>query len=125
MIATKTKDKKLKKEKRIKEPKPIAVQDPERGSLEDDVFIPKIQFIYPEETDEQLIEVNKKRNVNLDVKYYKRLTKVLFKIGQFFFKILFVLVAHPLVRIRYHLKVEGRENLKKYRKILKKEVDQD
>lgn len=121
MEEKKTKDKKLKKQKRIKEPKSIVVQDPKRGSIEDEVFIPKIPFIYPEETDEQLIEVKKKRNVNLDVKYYKRLTKFIFKFGQFFFKILFVLVAHPLVRIRYHLKVEGRENLKKYKKLLKKE----
>ena len=86
MEEKKTKDKKLKKRKRIKEPKSIVVQDPKRGSIEDEVFIPKIPFIYPEETDEQLIEVKKKRNVNLDVKYYKHLTKFIFKLGQFFFK---------------------------------------
>lgn len=120
MKEKKAKEKKLKKSK-VKETKPVTVQDPNRGSVENDVFIPKIKFIYPEETDEQLIKVEKKRRVKLDVKYYNRLTNVIFKIGQFFFKIIFVLIAHPLVRIRYHLKVEGREHLKAHKKRLKKE----
>ncbi|MBR5900057.1 MAG: 1-acyl-sn-glycerol-3-phosphate acyltransferase [Clostridia bacterium] len=84
------------------------------------MFIPKIKYIYPKQTDEQIIKVEKKRDVVLDNKYYRSLKKTTFKIGQFFFKILFVFIAHPLVRIRYHLKVKGRKEFKKHRKTLRK-----
>ena len=88
---------------------------------ESSVYIPKIEFVFPEKTDEQIIEVDHKRKIKLDKKYYDRLTKVIFKIGQFFFKIIFYTIAFPLVRMRYHLKVEGRKELKPYMKLLKKE----
>ncbi len=87
----------------------------------DNLYIPKIEYIYPEKTDEQIITIKKKRKVKLDTKYYNRLTKTSFKIGQFFFKILFWLIAYPLCWMRYRLKVEGRENIKKNKKQLKKE----
>lgn len=84
------------------------------------VYIPTVKYVYPEKTDEQIIKVEEKRKVKLDTKYYQRLTKVVYKIGQFFFKIPVYLIAYPLVYIRYHMKVEGRENIKKHRKELKK-----
>ena len=84
------------------------------------VYIPKIKFIYPKQTDSQLIKVNEKRKIKLDEKYYNRLKRATFKIGQFFFYILFVLVAHPLVYMRYHLKIKGKNNLKPYKKQFKK-----
>ena len=56
----------------------------------------------------------------MDEKYYNSLKKITFKIGQFFFRLLFIFIAYPCVRIRYHLKVEGRENIKKHKKELKK-----
>ena len=85
------------------------------------MYIPKVKYIYPEKTDDQLISVEKKRKVNFTEKYYKKLKSGLFKIGRFFFKIIFVIIAHPLVRIRYHLKVEGYKEFKKRKKSLKKE----
>ena len=65
-------------------------------------------------------EVNQKRKVVLDEKYYKSLKRITFKVAQFFFRVIFVLIAHPLVRLRYNLKVEGRKELKKHMKELKK-----
>ena len=84
------------------------------------MYIPEIKYIYPEHTDDQIIKVKQKRKVVLNEKYYNSLKKVAFKVGQFFFRIIFIFIAYPLVRIRYHLKVEGRKQLKKYKKKLKK-----
>jgi|GEM_PF-842693 len=109
------KTKQFRKEKRELE------KDMGGGVNQGDVFIPRIPFVFPKNTDEQIIEVKKKRKIKLDKKYYNSLTGFLFKIGQFFFKIIFYLIAFPLCRIRYHLKVEGRKNLKPYMKRLKKE----
>ncbi len=84
------------------------------------MFIPKIKYIYPEHSDDQIIKVKQKRKVVLDDKYYNSLKKITFKMGQFFFRIIFVFIAHPLVRLRYHLKVEGKKEFKRYKKSLKK-----
>lgn len=84
------------------------------------MYIPEIKYIYPEKTDEQLIEVKHKRKVKVNGKYYKKLKKFTFKFGQFIFRIVFILIAVPAVKIRYHLKVEGRKEFKKYKKTLKK-----
>ncbi len=84
------------------------------------MYIPKVNYIYPENTDEQLIKVEHKRKVTLNEKYYKHLKSFLFKIGHFFFRILFTLIAIPVVKIRYHLKVEGKQNIKKLKKHLRK-----
>ena len=78
------------------------------------MYIPEIKYIYPEKTDEQLIEVKHKRKVKVNGKYYKRLKKFTFKFGQFIFRIVFILIAVPAVKIRYHLKVEGRKEFKRY-----------
>ncbi len=84
------------------------------------MYIPKIKYVYPEKTDDQLIKVDKKRKVKLDPGYYDHLKRFMFKLGQFFFRIAFVCIAYPAVYIRYHLKVEGKKNLKPYKKTLKK-----
>lgn len=84
-------------------------------------YVPKIPYKYPNNPDDQIVRVVKKRKIKLDDKYYKFLKRGVFKVGQFFFKMLFILVAHPLVRIRYHLKVEGRKELKRHKKQLKKQ----
>ena len=84
------------------------------------IYIPKIEYVFPEKEDEQIIKVEEKRKVKLGEKYYDKLKSLLFKIGQFFFRIIFVFIAYPLVYMRYHIKVEGREHLKEYEKELKK-----
>ena len=48
------------------------------------VYIPKIEFVFPEKTDEQIIEVDHQRKIKLDKKYYERLTKTIFKVCQFY-----------------------------------------
>jgi len=84
------------------------------------MYIPKIEYVYPTKTDEQIIKVNKKRKVVLNGRYYEGLKKATFKIGQLFFRIIFNLIAVPAVKIRYNLKVEGKKQLKSYKKKLKK-----
>ena len=91
-----------------------------RGSVVNGVYIPKVPFVFPKDTDTQIIEVDHKRKVKVTKKYYDFLTSGIFKLGQFFYKISFTLIAHNLCRIRYHLKVEGKENLKPYKKQFRK-----
>ena len=88
---------------------------------EQQIYIPKVEYVFPKKTDEQIIEVDQQRKIELDNKYYDRLSKKIFKFGQFFYNILFSLTAFPIARLRYHLKVEGRKELKPYMKQLKKE----
>ena len=85
------------------------------------MYIPKTEFIFPEKTDDQIFKVRYKRKVKINRQYYNRLKTFVFKFVQFFFRILYVLIAFPLVKIRYHLKVEGKKQLKKYKKTLKKD----
>lgn len=84
------------------------------------MYIPKIKYVYPEKTDEQIIHVNQTRKVKLNGSYYDALKKITFKIAQFFYRIVFCLVAVPLVKLRYHVKVEGRKEFKRHKKFLKK-----
>ena len=84
------------------------------------MYIPEIKYVFPKETDSQIISVDEKRKVKVDKKYYRNLKRWTFKVGQFFFRILFTLIAVPLVKIRYHIKVEGRKQFRKHKKLLKK-----
>lgn len=84
------------------------------------MYIPKIKYVYPEKTDEQIIHVNQTRKVKLNGSYYDALKKITFKIAQFFYRIVFYLVAVPLVKLRYHVKVEGRKEFNRHKKFLKK-----
>ena len=84
------------------------------------MYIPKIKYVYPKKTDEQIIHVNQTRKVKLNGNYYNALKKITFKIAQFFYRIVFNLVAVPLVKIRYHDKVEGRKEFNRHKKMLKK-----
>ena len=84
------------------------------------MYIPKTEFIFPKKTDDQIFKVRYKRKIHLNSQYYERLKRFCFKFVRFFFRILFILIALPLVKTRYHIKVEGREELKKYKKALKK-----
>ena len=84
------------------------------------MYIPKIKYVYPEKTDEQIIHVNQTRKVKLNGSYYDALKKITFKIAQFFYRIVFYLVAVPLVKMRYHVKVEGRKEFNRHKKFLKK-----
>ena len=85
------------------------------------VFVPKPRFVFPKNTDEQIIEVKKRSKNTLDENYYKRLKRWTFNVGQFFFKLVYSLIAYPLVYLRYHMRVHGRKNLKKYKRALKKD----
>lgn len=82
-------------------------------------FDPKTnKFPYPEETDKHYLEVHKNRGIVFDEHYpYVNTSKsFLFKQGviRFFLNIL----VFPICRIRMGLRVEGKENLIRYRDVL-------
>lgn len=84
-------------------------------------FDPKCTlFPYPEETDKHYLVVKKDNGKTFDDKYpYVNKSKG-FKFLQFLTRILIVLIVFPLDYIRLGLKVEGKENLKKHKDLLKK-----
>ncbi len=84
------------------------------------LFVPKPRFVFPKNTDEQIIKVKKKSGIKLDENYYNRLKRWTFNVGQFFFKMIYSLIAYPLVYLRYHMRVHGRKNLKEQKRQLKK-----
>ena len=87
------------------------------------MFDPKTnRFPYPEDTDRHYLEVHKNRGIVFDTSYpyIDRSKGFLFKQGVIRF--LLNILVFPLTRIRLGLKIEGRENLKKHRDVLKKGV---
>ncbi|MCR4562512.1 MAG: 1-acyl-sn-glycerol-3-phosphate acyltransferase [Bacilli bacterium] len=84
-------------------------------------FDPKVdKFPYPAETDKHYLLV-KKNNGNVYDKnypYVDKSKKFLRKRGFFYF--LCRLIVFPLVKIRFNMKIVGKENLRKYKDVLDK-----
>lgn len=82
-------------------------------------FRHNMDYKYPEKTDEHMIKVKHKRDVNLDENYpYLRKDK-----GYKFLRGLYwlgvTLIVFPLLRLTHGLKIYGKKNLKKHKKVLK------
>ena len=75
------------------------------------------KYNYPEKTDEHMIVVKRQVKTNFDEnhRYYNN-TKS-YHILRFFGNILINIVLYPFMYFRYGLKVEGKENVKKAKKI--------
>ena len=87
------------------------------------MFDPKTnRFPYPEDTDRHYLEVHRNRGIvfDTDYPYIDRSKGFLFKQGCIRF--LLNILVFPLTRIRLGLRVEGKENLKKYRHVLQNGV---
>jgi len=81
------------------------------------------KFPYPEDTGSVHYLAVKKDNGNVyDQNFTYIDTSKSFKFKRFWFRIFEFLVAFPVLRIRMGLKVKGKENLKKYKDVLKKGV---
>lgn len=87
------------------------------------MFDPKTnKFPYPEDTATHYLHV-KKDNGNVYDTHYPYIDKSFkFKFKNFFFRIILVLIAFPVSKIRMGLKVKGKENLKKYKDVIKKGI---
>lgn len=87
------------------------------------MFDPKTnRFPYPEETDRHYLEVKRDRGLIFDRDYPYVDRRPLFRFKQALVRLLLYLIVFPAARIRLGLRVEGRENLKKHRDVLKQGV---
>ena len=86
-------------------------------------FDPKTnKFPYPVETDKHYLVVKKNDGTVFDKDYPYVDTSKKFMFIQTMSRILMRLIVFPLVKIRLGLKIVGRDNLKKYRDVIKKGV---
>ena len=86
-------------------------------------FDPKTnKFPYPRETDRHYLEVHKDRGIVFDTEYPYIDRSRSFRFKQSLIRLLLNTVVFPLARIRLGLKIEGRENIKKHRDVLKNGV---
>lgn len=87
------------------------------------VFDPKPnRYPYPEDTDRHYLNVKKNNGLVFDVNYPYIDTSKKFRRSENFTRFLLKVIVFPLTRIRFGLRIEGRENLKKYKDVIDKGV---
>ena len=87
------------------------------------VFDPKPnRYPYPEDTDRHYLDVKKNNGLVFDTNYPYIDTSKKFRRKENFTRFLLKVVVFPLTRIRFGLRIEGRENLKKYKDVIDKGV---
>lgn len=87
------------------------------------MFDPKTdRFPYPEQTDRHYLVVRKDRGLVFDKDYPYVDRRFRFRFVQALVRVLLYLIVFPAARIRLGLKVEGRQNLKKHRDVLRQGV---
>lgn len=79
----------------------------------------KLDYKYPERSDEHMITVKKLREVNLDENYPYLDTSRWYKFKRGVLFVVLNLIAFPVVTIRHGLRIYGRDVLKRYKKELK------
>lgn len=78
-----------------------------------------LDYEYPERSDEHMLKVNYKKKISFD-ENYKYLDKSLgAKIKRSFFWCCMNFLVFPVNRIRYGLKIHGKKNIRKNKKLLK------
>lgn len=83
------------------------------------MFDPKTnRYPYPEQTDQHYLEIRKDRGLVFDASYPYIDRSGWFTFRQGVVRFLFNLIVFPMAKIRLGLKIDGRENLKKYKDIL-------
>ncbi|MCR5187382.1 MAG: 1-acyl-sn-glycerol-3-phosphate acyltransferase [Treponema sp.] len=85
------------------------------------MYIPPITFTYqyPDIQDQHMMKVVEKYSPKLDETYIYRERSFKWRFKHFWLNVLLNTVVLPVVVIRYAVKVKGRENLKKNKKLLK------
>ena len=87
------------------------------------VFDPKPnRYPYPEDTDRHYLDVKKNNGLVFDTNYPYIDTSKKFRRNENFTRFLLKVIVFPLTRIRFGLRIEGRENLKKYKDVIDKGV---
>ena len=87
------------------------------------VFDPKPnRYPYPEDTDKHYLDVKKNNGLVFDTNYPYIDTSKKFRRNENFTRFLLKVIVFPLTRIRFGLRIEGRENLKKYKDVIDKGV---
>ena len=82
------------------------------------IYIPPSDYIYPKAIDDHMIKVNMKYHDVYDEHYPYLDTSFMFRFKRFWFRIIFNFIALPIAFVRFGLKVEGKEILRKNKKIL-------
>ena len=83
------------------------------------MFDPKTnRYPYPEQTDQHYLEIHKNKGLVFDASYPYVDKSGWFRFRQGVVRFLLNLIVFPMAKIRLGLKVEGRENLKKYKDVL-------
>lgn len=85
------------------------------------MYIPPITFTYeyPEIQDQHMMKVVEKYQPKLDETYTYRVRSFGWRFKHFWLNVLLNTIVLPVVVIRYAVKVEGRENLRRNKKLLK------
>ena len=87
------------------------------------MFDPKPnRYPYPEDTDRHYLSVKKDNGLVFDVNYPYIDTSKKFRRSENFTRFLLKCIVFPMTRIRFGLRIEGRENLKKYKDVIDKGV---
>ena len=80
------------------------------------------RYPYPEDTDRHYLGVKKNNGLVFDVNYPYIDTSKKFRRSENFTRFLLNVVVFPMTYIRFGLKIEGKENLKKYKDVISKGV---
>ncbi|MBE6567111.1 MAG: 1-acyl-sn-glycerol-3-phosphate acyltransferase [Ruminococcaceae bacterium] len=78
-----------------------------------------LDYVYPERCDEHMITVNKKREIKYDENYPYLKKGFFFAIARGVFFVLLYIVVFPLLRLVLGLRIEGRKNVRRNRKLFK------
>ena len=82
-------------------------------------YIPQLNFVYPDKPDDHMFEVKVVRDVIVDQNYPFLDKSFKFRLVKFIIYFTIFTLCFPLSLLRYGLKIEGRNILRKYRKLLK------
>ncbi|MCR5698181.1 MAG: 1-acyl-sn-glycerol-3-phosphate acyltransferase [Treponemataceae bacterium] len=87
--------------------------------VKDGVFIPQTGIEYPEKPDQRMVPLKKVRDVKVDENYPYLMKSFTEKFYHFLVYLGIFVIVFPLQKIRYGLKIEGRKNITRNKKLLK------
>ena len=82
-------------------------------------YVPDLGIVYPEKPDDRMVPVNPIREVTVDENYPFIDKSFKFKISRVWVYVLCHTIIHFLSVLRYGIKVEGRENIRKHKDLFK------
>jgi len=79
-----------------------------------------LDYVYPDRCDEHMITVNKKRDIDFNEDYPYLKKGFLYGFIRAVFFVLLHIIVFPLMRLTHGLRIEGRQNVKRNRRLFKK-----